>query len=340
MRKALLFMLIISGLTFASIPSALAAGTNQTKISVTLSPSNKKILKNDLITYKVSLTNVGTSSTTIYSPSLIYTPKEFTFTSATNNSNFECSNNGRIAGEDNSAFYIGREKIYCAPKSSNDITVKAFQSYNFEINGYANTDYVEATTAVYSIYVYEIPEEAQNDFVNGVNIWEKYQSIAINNSKYNSSSSNGVTSTTAKSSSTIPSQVLGADQENTNTQSAPQIGSNSAEQIGSTNSSAISKKAPKVNPIKFNTTKDSGSIRSDKKSTIENLIAFSVLAVFALMIITYWLTKHIKRRNAKQRDYKHAVAILRHKKINRTTIEPFTENSEIYDENHEFVEMK
>ena len=328
-RKLIRAIMLISIFTLSiliSVSTSFADGStpeNDWRLSGVVTTYNK-ITEGDRVTYSYEIENIGNASSYLYSPIFVYTPAEFTFSSYSVPANFECNFDGVISANDagSATYLVGRSKNYCYPsgiESSEYIYLDPGESTYFEITGTANADYTISSTA-YSMYIYEIDPELIDPWQNGENIWETNSTNAVGSAAYPYGvAQSQVTTTTAKTNA----EVQGNQVEVTS-------GDSGGEDIGRTGSAVGSSDSVDESQAKANKTK-AADIRDPKQKGVESdkpaswseifdkykleILVGSTLLIASLSLGTILFRKH-RRKTQLQREYNHALALLKHRKNN------------------------
>lgn len=325
--KTLLLTFVFSlALISTSLPSF--AGDNPDSDPVTdwrlsgVVTTNNEILEGDSVTYLYEIKNVGNATSYIGSPIGVFTPVEFTFVSYSVPTNFACESEGVLSADEAgpATWAIGRFISSCYSDAADMpewIYLDPGESIYFEITGIANADYTINSTS-YSMYTYEVDPELFDPFKDGENIWLTNSSDVLGTANYPYGvAQSQVSTTTAK-------PVAGVQGNAVEVAS----GDPGGDEIGRTRSSVGSSVSGFVAPSKANETKAS-AIKDPKQKGLEpdeppswseiferyNLeitggLAFLIVFATSGMI----LFRRYKRKTQSQREYRHAISLLKHQK--------------------------
>lgn len=293
------------------------------------------IKQGDEVTYSYNLTNNGNTNTPINSPLLFSTPKEFTYSQASDIYGFTCelADTHQLNELPDTDWRYARQVVYCAPASDTNnglqltIGIQPNESFEFVITGIANADFPNDSKS-YGILLYGIPQEYIPNWIKGENIWEM---------------------TTANSLSTItysyspPPQQRSATEESKPAPKDPAVLGNTIQtETGVPTEAGVSSDAG----VPGYTPQDSGKVliedsTSNKKEVAETKtpqltetkpvedqswtdllyenrkqIAGFAVGLIALLAGLIVLVRRSQAKNIQQREYKHALSMLKNKQTN------------------------
>jgi|GEM_PF-5747267 len=337
-RDVLIWLALIS-IFILSLPTSNSAFAVQEefkwKLEGTLDTS-AEVKAGDSVSYTYKLTNTGVSTKTINTPLFIFPPKEFSTTSIPAVANFGCSSlNDGSDIPDSGDELSGRDQIYCAPSGEapeTSISVSPGQSFTFKILGTANSNYTTSSKA-YSMAVYSTTEQQQQDWQNGINIWETSPSESVSSSNYIYGEAQAQKDAANASNSKESSQVLGTTQgQNRGVSGGTETGSAAnAEAVGDTSPNEIaaadqSKSAETRRPNLKNSNNNDELSWADLFSNNQNVItAISAILILATILTTI-LFRRIRNKRRLQIEYKKTITKLRNSKTHSPPNSDFAPN--------------